>query len=101
MAKEAVDVMRPWFLGVVSTRLLGVVAVDDLGEVGSALLFSGRDGVGVEAGFGGGVDPRDLGPQGGDPAVGVVDVRARRMASGVVRATGRSNAGGAVEPRLR
>ncbi|MER5853555.1 hypothetical protein ABT126_43285 [Streptomyces sp. NPDC002012] len=51
---------------------MGDVAADDVGEVGSTLLFAGRDG--VEASFSGGVDPRDLGPQGGDLAVGAADL---------------------------
>ncbi|MFI9234437.1 hypothetical protein [Streptomyces rimosus] len=45
-------------------RLPGVVASDDGGEVGFALLFAGGDGVGVEAGVGVRIDPRDLRPQG-------------------------------------
>jgi hypothetical protein len=36
------------------------------------------------SGFGFGVDPGDLAAQGGDLAVGAADVRARRMAAGVV-----------------
>ncbi|NEA46390.1 hypothetical protein [Streptomyces sp. SID10815] len=62
-----------------------MVAADDVGEVGSALLFAGRDGVGDEARFGRGVDSGGLGPQGGDLAVGAADVRAGRMPAGVVR----------------
>lgn len=53
--------------------------------MGPALLLADRDGVGIEADFGGGADPRDLGPQGVDLTVGAADVRARRMAPGVVR----------------
>ncbi|MGW0366863.1 hypothetical protein [Streptomyces sp. NPDC002990] len=65
-------------------RLLGVVAADDGGEVVLALLFAGGDGVGVEAGIGVRLDPRNLGAQGGDLAVGAADVRARRVAARVV-----------------
>lgn len=71
-------------LGIVCARLPGVVVADDVGEVGSALLFAGRDGVGVEAGLGGGVDPSDLAPQHDDLAVRAADVRARWMATGAV-----------------
>lgn len=49
-----------------------------------ALLFSDGDGVGGETGVGVRVDPRDLGPQGGDLAVGAADVRACRVAAGMV-----------------
>ncbi|MCZ1021438.1 hypothetical protein [Streptomyces noursei] len=65
--------------------MLGVVAADDVGEVGPALLLAGRDGEGVETSLGGVVDPYDLRPQSGDLAVGAADVGARRLAAGVVR----------------
>ncbi|MGW5475475.1 hypothetical protein [Streptomyces sp. NPDC004008] len=44
------------------------------------LLFAGSDGIG----FGARIDPRDLGSQGGDLAVGTADVRARWVTAGVV-----------------